>query len=413
MSTARPIAVSMGDPTGIGPEVTLAALRRRALRGTVRPILVGDPAVYEVAAAQLGIRPRLAVWSPPQPLPDGAALAVYPVATVAARDRRPGHPSLAGGRAAHAAILAGVRLVQDGYADALVTAPICKANLVAAGVNAPGHTELLAELCGGVPVRMMMVGSRLRVVLATTHLAIRDVPTALTRRLIRETLVIADAAPTAALRHRAAAARRRRAQPARRRGRSVRGRREPHHRPRRTRRSPGRDRCARTACGRQSLPARPRPAGSTRSSACTTIKGSPRSSFCTSPTGSTSRSACRSSARRPTTARPMISPAGGRRSEQHGGGAPPGRLIGGPLDQGSPWRDRGGGWPAAARSAAPACASRRNTEGCGPSRIAHGRRQSCHLPRVRHPWRRGARLRCAVRLSRSPGDMPPISPNAV
>jgi 4-hydroxythreonine-4-phosphate dehydrogenase len=86
-----------------------------------------------------------------------------------------------------------VQLVRDGHAQALVTAPICKANLVAAGVHAPGHTELLAELCGGVPVRMMMVGTRLRVVLATTHLAIRDVPGSLTTRLIRETLVIADA----------------------------------------------------------------------------------------------------------------------------------------------------------------------------------------------------------------------------
>ena len=193
MSTARPIAVSMGDPTGIGPEVTLAALQRRALRSSVRPILVGDPAVYEVAAAQLGIRRRMVVWSPSLPLPDGGALAVYPVATVAARDRRPGHPSIAGGRAAYAAILAGMRLVRDGYADALVTAPICKANLVAAGINAPGHTELLAKLCGGVPVRMMMTGTRLRVVLATTHLAIRDVPSALTSRLVRDTLVIADA----------------------------------------------------------------------------------------------------------------------------------------------------------------------------------------------------------------------------
>jgi 4-hydroxythreonine-4-phosphate dehydrogenase len=118
---------------------------------------------------------------------------VYPVATVSVRDRRPGHPSIAGGRAAHAAILTGVQLVRDGHASALVTAPICKANLVAAGVNAPGHTELLAELCGGVPVRMMMAGPQLRVVLATTHLAIRDVPGALTTSLIRETLAIADA----------------------------------------------------------------------------------------------------------------------------------------------------------------------------------------------------------------------------
>jgi 4-hydroxythreonine-4-phosphate dehydrogenase len=180
----------MGDPTGIGPEVTLAALLRRGLQRTLTPILVGDPAVYAVAAAQLGLRVRLVEWAPPAPLPRGA-LPVRVVARLAAGARRPGRPSIAGGRAAHAAILEAVQLVSSGCADALVTAPICKANLVAAGLPASGHTELLAELCGGVPVRMMMVGTRLRVVLVTTHLALKAVPATLTTALVLDTLTIA------------------------------------------------------------------------------------------------------------------------------------------------------------------------------------------------------------------------------
>ena len=112
------------------------------------------------------------------------------VAHLQARDRHPGRPTIAGGRAAHAAIVEALRLVRSGCADALTTAPICKANLVAAGLPVGGHTELLAQLCGDVPVRMMMVGARLRVVLATTHLAIAAVPAALTQELVRDTLAI-------------------------------------------------------------------------------------------------------------------------------------------------------------------------------------------------------------------------------
>jgi len=187
------VVVSMGDPTGIGPEVTLGALRRHARPRPFTPILVGDPSVYEAAAALLGASTRFVEWAPPAPLPRGA-MPVRVVARLASRDRRPGRPTVAGGRAAYAAILEGVELVRRGFADALTTAPICKANLVAAGLPAIGHTELLAELCGNVPVRMMMVGSRLRVVLATTHIALSAVPRTLTQPLVRDTVVIAQRA---------------------------------------------------------------------------------------------------------------------------------------------------------------------------------------------------------------------------
>jgi len=190
VSGAPRVAVSMGDPTGIGPEVTLAALASRGLRGRLTPILVGDLGAYQDTAARLGLAVRFAAWSPGAPLPRGA-MAVHAVAALPAAQRRPGRPSLAGGRAAHAAILAAVRLVRSGAADALATAPICKANLIAAGLRAAGHTELLAELCGGAPVRMMMIGDVLRVALVTTHLALRAVPDALSIPGVLETITIA------------------------------------------------------------------------------------------------------------------------------------------------------------------------------------------------------------------------------
>jgi 4-hydroxythreonine-4-phosphate dehydrogenase len=193
VKTPPRVAISMGDPTGIGPEVTLAALASRALRGALQPILVGDLGTYRDAARLLRPAVRFAAWEPGDPLPRGA-VAVREVTTLPARQRRPGHPTLAGGRAAHAAIVEALRLVRAGAADALCTAPICKANLIAAGIQVSGHTELLAHLCGDVPVRMMMIGETLRVALVTTHLALRDVPDAVDAAAVLATIRIADRA---------------------------------------------------------------------------------------------------------------------------------------------------------------------------------------------------------------------------
>jgi 4-hydroxythreonine-4-phosphate dehydrogenase len=183
----------MGDPTGIGPEVTLAALRARGMRGALQPILVGDLGVYADTARRLRAPLRFAAWQPGDALPRGA-VAVREIAALPVRQRRPGHPSPAGGRAAHAAIVEALHLVRSGQAAAMTTAPICKANLIAAGLPVGGHTELLAHLCGDVPVRMMMVGGSLRVALVTTHLALRAVPDAIDGAAVLDTIRIAERA---------------------------------------------------------------------------------------------------------------------------------------------------------------------------------------------------------------------------
>jgi 4-hydroxythreonine-4-phosphate dehydrogenase len=186
------VAVSMGDPTGIGPEVTLEALAKPRVRHLLAPMLTGDLDLYRDTAAALGLPLRFAASQdgsgPPGRIP------VVPVARLRASQRRPGHPTRAGGRAAYDAIVTAVRLVADGHADALVTAPICKANLVAAGTRAAGHTELLAKLTRSDPVRMMMVGDRLRVVLVTTHVSIARLPRQLTRRRVLDTILLAHSA---------------------------------------------------------------------------------------------------------------------------------------------------------------------------------------------------------------------------
>jgi len=179
----------MGDPAGIGPEVVLKAITTRAVAACVEPILVGDPGVWRDTAQRLGTRIVFTAGEPAQP----RRVALATTSQLSARYRRPGAPrtgngAVACGEAAYAAILEAVRMIQSGRAQGLVTAPISKTHVVAAGHDFPGHTELLAALCGGVPVRMMMVGPRLRVVLVTTHLALADVPKRLTRSNVLQTI---------------------------------------------------------------------------------------------------------------------------------------------------------------------------------------------------------------------------------
>jgi 4-hydroxythreonine-4-phosphate dehydrogenase len=190
------LAVTMGDPAGIGPEVVLKAISTRAVAPLIDPILVGDPCVWRETARRLGVRMCFTtVGAPGRP----GCTALAATAALPARYRRSGKPrsaraAAACGQAGYDAILEAVRLVKEGLAGGVVTAPISKSHVAAAGHDFPGHTELLAELCGGVPVRMMMVGPRLRVVLVTTHLALADVPGRLSRAGVLETITLADAA---------------------------------------------------------------------------------------------------------------------------------------------------------------------------------------------------------------------------
>ncbi len=182
----------MGDPAGVGPEVTLRAIAKPALRRMIAPILVGSTDLYTETAARLGLSMRFETWAPGDTLPHGR-VPVCEAGPLRARDRIPAKPTVAGGRAAYAAILAAAELVRNNSADALVTAPISKANLAAAGCAATGHTEVLAELAGA-DVRMMMIGPKLRVALVTTHLAVAKLSAALDRQHIAKTIRIAATA---------------------------------------------------------------------------------------------------------------------------------------------------------------------------------------------------------------------------
>jgi 4-hydroxythreonine-4-phosphate dehydrogenase len=171
------IAVTMGDPAGIGPEVAVRASAR--LRRRARPVWVGDPGTFQSAAKRYGV---------------DEVLPIVAVSALSARERRPGHPTQAGADAAYRAILRAVELVQAGEADAIVTAPVSKQAIQALGIDFPGHTETIARLAADAEVRMMMAGATLRVVLVTTHVRFLDVPARITRDNVVRTAEIAGEA---------------------------------------------------------------------------------------------------------------------------------------------------------------------------------------------------------------------------
>jgi len=174
MADKPTIAVTMGDPAGIGPEVAVRAAA--SLRRHARFVFVGDRAVLEAAARRHRV---------------GGEITVVEVSSLSVVDRRPGSPSRRGAEAAYRAVLRAVELVQRGGADAVVTAPVSKHAIQSLGVDFPGHTEVIARLAGGAEVRMMMAGPTLRVVLVTTHIPLRDVPRAVTSANVVRTAEIA------------------------------------------------------------------------------------------------------------------------------------------------------------------------------------------------------------------------------
>ena len=186
------VAVTMGDPAGIGPEVILKALADPAIGRICRPLILGDPGVFDRACARREDYPKLVQWRQGQPvlpiLNEGEGFVLCPLSSLRPADSRPGMASKAAGDAAFRYIVVAAKLALMGLADAVATAPISKHSLISAGYNYPGHTELLAELSRTRECRMMLVGKRLRVVPVTGHIALGKVSRALSIENIQVTI---------------------------------------------------------------------------------------------------------------------------------------------------------------------------------------------------------------------------------
>ena len=195
MSKTVKLAVTMGDPGGIGPEIALKAVCGRKWPSFVKFVLIGCrkvwldyskkfklPAPPECSIINQSNLPRVSLWEPS---------ALY---TQAFHDAKwnPGKTGYLEGKSSIAFIRAAVALCMKRKFDGIVTGPICKKSIQTAGCRFPGHTEYLAHLAGHKKIAMMLIGGRLRVVLVTRHLPLASVVKVLTRRKIVEAVEMAN-----------------------------------------------------------------------------------------------------------------------------------------------------------------------------------------------------------------------------
>ncbi len=201
----RPLAITLGDPCGIGPEIVLKAF----VAGLPAPaVVVGDigllrreaqrlrlPVSIEPIASPAALRARPPGLPGTPELPGLAGIPGLPVMPVLATTALPadlpqGRVDARAGDAAYRYVCRAAELALRGEVRGIVTAPLAKESMNLAGHVWPGHTELLAHLAGDVPVRMMLANPELRTVLVTIHLALREALQAITQDRVLETLRI-------------------------------------------------------------------------------------------------------------------------------------------------------------------------------------------------------------------------------
>jgi 4-hydroxythreonine-4-phosphate dehydrogenase len=190
--TERPLALTLGDPAGIGPDIALLAWLARTQEAIPPFVLIGDAALMAERARALGVAVPIEEISAPGAAAGlfARALPVLPLdglGTVVT-----GRPDKSAMPAVKQSIERAVGLVQQGAARAIVTNPISKATLYGAGFAFPGHTEYLGALAAKksktTPPVMMLASPALKVVPVTVHIPLKDVPGALTRALILATI---------------------------------------------------------------------------------------------------------------------------------------------------------------------------------------------------------------------------------
>ncbi|GMO19745.1 MULTISPECIES: 4-hydroxythreonine-4-phosphate dehydrogenase PdxA [Bradyrhizobium] len=183
--TSRHLAITMGDPAGIGPEIIVKAcveLRDRIAKGDLRILIIGSGAALDGAKAALGAGIAIPeVRAEDRDWPNLCFLQ----ADTEGDPIKPGVLSADGGRFAYKAIEQGVRLTQAGRTAAIVTAPLNKEALNKAGYHFPGHTEMLAHLTGVRGSVMLLAHGNMRVSHVSTHVALEDVPKRLTPERLR------------------------------------------------------------------------------------------------------------------------------------------------------------------------------------------------------------------------------------
>jgi 4-hydroxythreonine-4-phosphate dehydrogenase len=187
------LAITMGDPAGVGPEIVLKALRHTHVYRRCRPLVLGDRRILERAAPWTG-SPGLdfdAVDHPAAGRYTPGVITLLDLANAPPGACPTGQVSAAAGRAAAEYVFRACDLAMAGAVDAVVTAPLNKAAMNLAGFAYAGHTELLAERTGAREVSMLLVGPKLRVVHVSTHVALAEAIRRVTRSRVETVIDLA------------------------------------------------------------------------------------------------------------------------------------------------------------------------------------------------------------------------------
>jgi 4-hydroxythreonine-4-phosphate dehydrogenase len=195
MSEMPLIAITMGDPCGCGPEIIVKALQAPDIFTVCRPFVIGDRLALERALAVCGSNLEIHPITEPEEAPAAPenSIPLLELSQLPEADLRYARPTAASGDAVYRYICAAARLCLEGRAAAMVTAPISKEAMNRAGHDYPGHTELLAELCGTDDFVMMLAGDVLRVSLVTIHEALADIPRLINFEQVLKTIRITSA----------------------------------------------------------------------------------------------------------------------------------------------------------------------------------------------------------------------------
>jgi 4-phospho-D-threonate 3-dehydrogenase / 4-phospho-D-erythronate 3-dehydrogenase len=193
-STARPLlAITLGDPAGIGPEITLKALKHSEVHQRVRPLVLGDRRILSRAAAwvdatdlqyEIVAEPSAGAYAP-------GTVTLLDLRNAVPADCPVGEVSAAAGRAAVDYVQLGCDLALANDVDAVVTAPLNKAAMNSAGFHYAGHTELLAERTAAERVSMLLVGPDMRIVHVSTHVALTEAIRRVTPERVLDVIQIA------------------------------------------------------------------------------------------------------------------------------------------------------------------------------------------------------------------------------
>lgn len=186
------IVITMGDPTGIGPEIIAKAIDSGELLSLCRPVVIGDAGVMKKVIEEMRFSVSVnSISSIDRADPAQGKLDILNINLINLITHKWGNPGASSGTAVVAYIKRAVELALRQEADAIVTAPISKAMMNAAGYHYAGHTELLADLTGTKDFGMLFLGGGLRVILATIHVALKDVHKLINTGSVLKTLRLA------------------------------------------------------------------------------------------------------------------------------------------------------------------------------------------------------------------------------